>query len=244
MPRPRGKRRPQRKIDPFAAIRRNHRIRVPKIRVVGPDGKQFGVMDTKEALAIAQDAGLDLVEVAAQARPPVCRIMDFGKYVYEQQKKSKDSKATSSKIKEVKFRPRVEQHDYETKLRRAEQFLGKGNKVKLTLSFRGREMSHTEIGFVTIRRAVADLETMGHADNEPRLIGRNINVMMTPLPANKRKPKFLKPEDEHEEIEDHDDHDDHEDDDDDLDHEHDHDEEVDVESEREEVDSNADKQQS
>jgi len=198
MPKPRGKRRPQRKLDPFAQIRRNHRIRVPKIRVVGPDGKQFGVMDTKEALEIAQGAGLDLVEVAAQAKPPVCRIMDFGKYVYEQQKKSKDSKGTSSKTKEVKFRPRVEQHDYETKMRRAEEFLSKGNKLKLTLSFRGREMSHTEIGFETIRRAIADLETMGNADNEPKLVGRNINVMVSPLPANKRRPKFLQPEDEEE----------------------------------------------
>ncbi len=201
MPKPRGKRRPPRKLDPFAQIRRNHRIRVPKIRVVGPDGKQYGVMDTKEALEVAQGAGLDLVEVAAQARPPVCRIMDFGKYVYEQQKKTKDSKTTSSKVKEVKFRPRVEQHDYETKLRRAELFLSKGNKLKLTLSFRGREMSHTEIGFETMRRAIADLETMGHADNQPRLIGRNINVMVSPLPANKRKPKFLREDDDHDEIE-------------------------------------------
>ena len=145
---------------------------------------------------------MDLVEVAAQARPPVCRIMDFGKYVYEQQKKSKDNKATSSKTKEVKFRPRVETHDYETKMRRAEQFLGKGFKVKLTLSFRGREMSHTDLGYETIQRAIEDLATMASADNNPKLVGRNINVMMTPLPAHKRKPKFLHPEDAHEEIED------------------------------------------
>lgn len=215
MPKPRGRRRPQRKVDPFAQIRRNQRIRVPKIRVVGPDGKQFGIMETKAALEIAQGAGLDLVEVAAQAKPPVCRIMDFGKYVYEQQKKSKDSKGTSSKTKEVKFRPRVEQHDYETKLRRAELFLSKGNKLKLTLSFRGREMSHTEIGFDTMKRAIADLETMGHADNYPKLVGRNINVMVSPLPANKRKPKFLTADDDHDELENHedDDHDDEEDDD-------------------------------
>lgn len=172
-------------------------------------------MDTRDALAIAEEAGLDLVEVAAQARPPVCRIMDFGKYVYEQQKKAKDNKTTTSKVKEVKFRPRVEQHDYETKMRHAEQFLLKGNKVKLTLSFRGREMSHTEIGFDTIRRAVVDLETMGHADNEPRLMGRNINVMMSPLPVHKRKPKFLRPDDEHTDFEEaEDDEDDDEEDDD------------------------------
>ena len=227
MPRPRGKRRPQRKLDPLTQIRRNQRIRVPKIRVVGPDGKQFGIMDTKDALAIAMEAGLDLVEVAAQARPPVCRIMDFGKYVYEQQKKSKDNKGTSSKTKEVKFRPRVEQHDYETKMRRAEQFLSKGNKVKLTLSFRGREMSHTDLGYETISRAIEDLATMGSADNQAKLVGRNISVMMTPLPAHKRKPKFLHPD--HEEM---DDEEDHIDDDDDIDEddleegdEHDEDEE-------------------
>ncbi|MBT6379871.1 MAG: translation initiation factor IF-3, partial [Opitutales bacterium] len=190
MPRPRGKRRPPRKPDPFASIRRNHRIRVPKIRVVGPDGNQVGLMDTKEALAIAQEGGLDLVEVAGNARPPVCRIMDFGKYVYEQQKKAKDSKGSSSKTKEVKFRPRVDVHDFMTKLRRAEQFLDKGNKVKLTLSFRGREMAHTEIGYDTIGRAIKDLDHMATADNTPRLVGRNINVMLSPLPANKRKPKY------------------------------------------------------
>ena len=161
-------------------------------------------MDTKEALAIAQEAGLDLVEVAGQARPPVCRIMDFGKYVYEQQKKAKDSKGSSSKTKEVKFRPRVDVHDFMTKLRRAEEFLDKGNKVKLTLSFRGREMAHTEIGFDTIRRAIADIAHMATPDNEPRLIGRNINVMLTPLPANKRKPKHSHHlvDSEHEEDED------------------------------------------
>ncbi|MGK0236874.1 MAG: translation initiation factor IF-3 [Candidatus Pelagisphaera sp.] len=147
-------------------------------------------MDTKEALSIAQEAGLDLVEVAGNARPPVCRIMDFGKYVYEQQKKAKDSKGSSSKTKEVKFRPRVDVHDFMTKLRRAEQFLDKGNKVKLTLSFRGREMAHTEIGYDTIGRAIKDLDHMATADNTPRLVGRNINVMLSPLPANKRKPKY------------------------------------------------------
>lgn len=189
MPKPRGKK-PYRPVDPFANIRRNHRIRVPKIRVVGPEGNQVGVMDTKEALAFAQEAGLDLVEVAPQARPPVCRIMDFGKYVYEQQKKAKDSKGSSSKTKEVKFRPRVEQHDYETKLRHAEEFLDKGNKVKLSLFFRGREMAFKELGFETINRAISDLETMGHVDSPPKLVGRNINTMISPLPANKRKPKF------------------------------------------------------
>jgi len=125
--------------------------------------------------------------------------MDFGKYVYEQQKKNKESKGNKSKTKEVKFRPRVEQHDFMTKLRHAEEFLNKGNKVKLTLSFRGREMAHTEIGFDTIKRAVKDLDHMATPDNEPRLIGRNINVMMTPLPANRRHPKYTQDDEEIEE---------------------------------------------
>lgn len=180
----------RRNNDPFAKIRRNKRIRATEIRVVLPDGRQAGIMQTSQALAIAQEAGLDLVEVAAQAKPPVCRVMDFGKYVYEQKKKTNDSKAVSAKLKEVKFRPRVEQHDFMTKLRHAEEFLFHGNKVKLTLTFRGREMAHTDVGFETITRAVNDLEHVGHPDNTPKLVGRNIIVMMTPLPANKRKLKY------------------------------------------------------
>ncbi|MGH8020641.1 MAG: translation initiation factor IF-3 [Opitutaceae bacterium] len=191
----------RRNNDPFAAIRRNQRIRAPEIRVILPDGRQAGVMPTSQALALAQQAGLDLVEVAAQANPPVCRVMDFGKYVYEQQKKSKDSKGSSTRVKEVKFRPRVEAHDYMTKLRHAEEFLDHGNKVKLTLTFRGREMAHTEVGFETIKRAVADLNHVGHPDNEARLMGRNIIVMMSPLPANKRKLKYNVEESEVEEAE-------------------------------------------
>jgi len=200
MPKPSFSGRPKpyyrRNIDPFAAIRRNQRIRAPEIRVILPDGRQAGVMPTSQALALAQQAGLDLVEVAAQANPPVCRVMDFGKYVYEQQKKSKDSKGSATKVKEVKFRPRVETHDYMTKLRHAEEFLDHGNKVKLTLSFRGREMAHTEVGFETIQRAVADLNHVGHPDNDAKLMGRNIIVMMSPLPANKRKLKYNIEEDE------------------------------------------------
>jgi translation initiation factor IF-3 len=173
--------------DPFYNIRRNQRIRASEVRVIGPDGGQLGLMSSGDAYQLAQRAGLDLVEVAATARPPVCRIMDFGKYVYEQQKKSKESKSTGSKVKEVKFRVRIEQHDFITKLRHAEEFLDKGNKVKLTLFFRGREMAHQDLGYVTIRRAIKDLDHIDAPDNEPRLMGRNIIVMMSPLPVNKRK---------------------------------------------------------
>ena len=176
--------------DPYFNIRRNQRIRASEVRVIGPDGGQLGLMSSGDAYQLAQQAGLDLVEVAPQARPPVCRIMDFGKYVYEQQKKTKESKSTGSKVKEVKFRVRIEQHDFLTKLRRAEEFLDKGNKVKLTLFFRGREMAHQDLGYVTIRRAIAELDHIGTPDNEPRLVGRNIIVMMSPLPVNKRKLKY------------------------------------------------------
>ena len=176
--------------DPYYNPRRNQRIRASEVRVIGPDGGQLGLMSSGDAYQLAQRAGLDLVEVAAQARPPVCRIMDFGKYVYEQQKKTKESRSTGSKVKEVKFRVRIEQHDFLTKLRHAEEFLDRGNKVKLTLFFRGREMAHQELGYDTIRRAIGELDQIGTPDNEPRLIGRNIIVMMSPLPVNKRKLKY------------------------------------------------------
>ncbi len=192
----------RRNVDPFAAIRRNHRIKVPQVRVISPEGKQLGVIDTAKAVNLALEVGLDLVEVAPNATPPVCRIMDFGKYVYEEQKKHTHSKSTASKIKEIEFSARIEQNDFLTKLRHAEEFLDHGNKLKLRLKFRGREMAHTEIGFDVMKRAVGELVGMGHPDADPKLIGRNIHVMLTPLPVNKRKPKWHVKDDqqaEHEE---------------------------------------------
>src|ERR1041384_4458589 len=171
--RPPYNRDPRRNNDPFAHIKRNLRIKAPQI-----------------ALKLAQQFNLDLVEMAATANPPVCRIMDFGKYVYEEQKKHAHSKPAAGKIKEIEFTVRIEAHDFETKLRHAEEFLDHGNKVKLRLKFRGREMAHTEIGFEVMRKAMTELEGMGHPDNQPKLLGKQLNVMLTPLPANKRKPKF------------------------------------------------------
>jgi translation initiation factor IF-3 len=176
--------------DPFASIRRNQRIKVPSIRVISPEGTQLGILATDKALQLAIQYGLDLVEVAPNAQPPVCRIMDFGKYVYEEQKKHSHSKATASKIKEIEFSARIAENDFMTKLRHAEEFLDHGNKVKLRLKFRGREMAHTEIGFDVIKRALSELATMGHPDSEAKLLGKQINVMLTPLPVNKRKPKL------------------------------------------------------
>ncbi len=180
----------RRNNDPFAAIRRNHRIKVPQVRVISPEGKQLGILDTPKAVTLALEVGLDLVEVAPNATPPVCRIMDFGKYVYEEQKKHSHTKPTGSKIKEIEFTARIADNDFMTKLRHAEEFLAHGNKVKLRLKFRGREMAHTDIGFAVIKRGMEELAGMGHPDAEPKLLGRNIHVMLTPLPVNKRKPKL------------------------------------------------------
>jgi len=176
--------------DPYAHIRRNLRIKAPQVRVIDPDGKQLGVMTSDQAYKLAQQIGLDLVEVAPNATPPVCRILDFGKYIYEENKKTKTSKSSTSKIKEIELTARIDPHDLITKLRHGEQFLFDGNKVKLRLKFRGREMAHTEIGFEVVKKAIADLMQVGHPDSEARLAGRNIMVMISPLPANKRKLKL------------------------------------------------------
>lgn len=187
----------RRNNDPFANIRRNSRIKVPQIRVISPEGTQLGIMATDKAIALAQQFNLDLVEVAPNAVPPVCRIMDFGKYVYEEQKKASHVKSTASKLKEIEFSARIAENDFHTKIRHAEEFLDKGNKVKLRLKFRGREMAHTEIGFAVIRNALAELNGMGHADAEPKLLGKQINVMVTPHPPNKRKRKYaIEPDEE------------------------------------------------
>lgn len=185
----------RRNNDPFAHIRRNHRIKSPQIRVISPEGRQLGIMDTPQALKLAQQFNLDLVEMAATANPPVCRIMDFGKYMYEESKKHHHSKPAGAKLKEIEFTVRIEGHDFMTKVRHAEEFLDHGNKVKLRLKFRGREMAHTEMGFEVIKRALADLEGMGHPDGMPKLTGKQINVMVSPHPTNKRKPKYLVRED-------------------------------------------------
>ena len=179
----------RRNNDPFANIRRNLRIKAPQIRVISPEGRQLGIMETGQAMKLAQQFNLDLVEVAPTAQPPVCRIMDFGKYMYEESKKHHHNKPAAGKIKEIEFTVRIESHDFMTKVRHAEEFLDHGNKVKLRLKFRGREMAHTEIGFDVMERALAELEGMGHPDSPPKLNGKQINVMLSPHPANKRKPK-------------------------------------------------------
>ena len=174
-------------------VRKNERIRAREVRLIGPDGKQIGIVSRDEALQAAKAVGLDLVEISATARPPVCRILDFGKYMYEESKRKKENKAkaaSSSKIKEVKFRVRTEEHDYLTKLRHGEEFLYKGAKLKLSLMFRGRENEHKELGLEVVAKAAQDLSHVGQADSEPRLSGRHVNLMMSPLPQAKRKLKY------------------------------------------------------
>ncbi len=180
--------------------------------IVASTNEQLGVMKTGDALRLAQSQGLDLVEVAPNANPPVCRVVDYGKYRYELSKQDKAAKNNAAKLKEIKFRVNIDQHDYVTKLRHAEAFLEKGNKVRVNLQFRGREMAHQELGEALVRRVAEDLSTMGHVEMIPRKMGRNITMVLGPLPASKRKRRFLKEAEEIEPVEEHDG-DDHEDDD-------------------------------
>jgi translation initiation factor IF-3 len=188
----------------------NDRIRAPKVRVVLFNGDQLGVMSAREALEKAKLIGLDLVEIAPNADPPVCRIVDYGKYKYEQSKLKKVKSKNSTRMKEVKFRVGTGQHDYNIKMGRAEGFLDTGHKVRMVLQFRGRENAHKELGFVMMKRIIEDLKQISHVDQEPRLNGRAVGMTLSPLPEHQRKRKFhlfhgelLEPddfeEDEHEE---------------------------------------------
>ena len=167
-------------------IRKNDKIRAREIRVIGPKGEMLGVMPPDDALRIAKAHSLDLVEVASSAIPPVCRILEFGKYKYELSKNKRNKEKSAKRIKEAKFRPRIEEHDYVTKLRRSEKFLHQGNKLKITLMFRGREMEHINLGMDLVKQAIKDLEGVGKADDTPKLSGRFIIVNLSPLPKNQR----------------------------------------------------------
>ena len=142
--------------------------------------RQLGILDTQKAIALAMQFNLDLVEVAATATPPVCRIMDFGKYVYEEQKKHAHSKPAGAKLKEIEFTVRIEKGDFNTKVRHAEEFLDHGNKVKLRLKFRGREMAHTELGLAMAQKIEADVKDEVTIEQWPRLEGRQMHMMIAP----------------------------------------------------------------
>ena len=202
-PAPRGKN--NKRFSNRNYIRKNDKIRAREVRVIGSDGEMLGVMPPEEAVKIAKSEGLDLVEVAANAHPPVCRILEFGKYKYELSKNKKNKEKSAKRIKEAKFRPRIEEHDYVTKLRRSEKFLHQGNKLKLTLMFRGREMEHINIGMEVVKRAIADLSGVGRPDDEPKLNGRFIIVTLSPLPQNQRVLKYNSVEEAESEVEEEDD---------------------------------------
>jgi translation initiation factor IF-3 len=174
-------------------IRINERIRAREVRVIlAATNEQLGVMRLDEAIRRARALGLDLVEIAPNAQPPVCRIVDFGKFRYDLAKQEKEKKHSVSKVKEIKFRVNIDAHDYLTKIRHAEDFLDKGNKVKINLQFRGREMAHQDLGLLVVQRVREDLSGMAHVDMEPKLVGRAIGMTLSPLPANKRHRKFTK----------------------------------------------------
>jgi translation initiation factor IF-3 len=175
----------------------NGKIRAREVRVIGIDGQQLGVLPLSDAIRQAQTLGVDLVEIAATANPPVCRIVDFGKFRYEQAKKEKDSKKHqhANKVKEVQLSPGIDPHDFGVKLNHAIDFLCEDMKVKVTLKFRGREMAHKEFGFQQVQKFITEVAPWGHPDFEPKLIGKGINAMISPLPRNKRA-KHPKGEDE------------------------------------------------
>jgi len=168
----------------------NGRIRISEVRLVDEEGQQVGVVATAVAMEMARERGLDLVEVSPNARPPVCRIMDFGKYKYELSKKAKiarqKQKLHQINVKEVQFRPKTDEHDYRFKVRNILKFLGNRDKVKVVLRFRGREMSHMDFGMKTIERVLEDLQDFAVVEQRPKQEGRNVVMILAPGPGIER----------------------------------------------------------
>ena len=163
-------------------FRVNDEIKVREIRLVGETGEQLGIMSPREAMQIAIERGLDLVEVAANAKPPVCKIMDVGRYKYEQSKREREARKKQHviSIKEVKLRPNIEDNDFQTKVRNAIRFLQEGDKVKVTIMFRGREMSHPELGRELLDRVAGVVEELGNVERSAKLEGRNMSMIISP----------------------------------------------------------------
>jgi translation initiation factor IF-3 len=160
----------------------NDRIRGPEIRLIGAEGENIGVVTPARAMQLAEEAGLDLVEISPNAVPPVCKIMDFGKFKYETQKKEAEARKKQKiiEIKEVKFRPNTDTHDYEVKMRNVVRFLEEGDKVKVTLRFRGREMAHQDLGRLLLDRVAEDVKELGKIESMPRVEGRQMVMMIGP----------------------------------------------------------------
>jgi len=161
----------------------NERIRASELRLIGAEGENVGVVTPERAMDLAAQAGLDLVEISPNATPPVCKIMDFGKFKYEQQKRESEArkKQKTIEIKEVKFRPGTDVHDYNVKMKNVFKFLDNGDKVKITLRFRGREMAHQDLGRDLLLRVAEDIKEVGKVDNMPKMEGRQMTMMISPL---------------------------------------------------------------
>ncbi|WP_201456276.1 translation initiation factor IF-3 [Chlamydia sp. 17-3921] len=160
----------------------NRQIRAPQVRLIGVDGEQLGIVGIREALDLAREANLDLVEVASNSEPPVCKIMDYGKYRYDLTKKEKDSKKAQHqvRVKEVKLKPNIDENDFLTKLKQARSFVEKGNKVKITCMFRGRELAYPEHGLKIVQKMSQGLEDIGFVEAEPKLAGRSLICVVAP----------------------------------------------------------------
>lgn len=171
-----------------SAVRVNGKIRAREVRVIDADGGQLGILQLGDAINLARTKGVDLVEIAATANPPVCRLVDFGKFRYEQAKKDKEAKKHqhANKVKEIQLSPQIDPHDFGVKLSHAIDFLCEEMKVKVSLRFRGREMAHTEFGFQQIEKFTREVAPYGHPDFPAKLVGKGITVMFSPLPRNKR----------------------------------------------------------
>lgn len=190
---------PPRNSSSAAFLRVNGKIRAREVRLVTADKKQLGVFLLNDALKKARDEGVDLVEISPTANPPVCQLIEFGKFRYEQSKKEKESKKHqhASIVKEIQLSPRIDPHDLGIKIAHAVEFLCEDMKVKAALKFRGREMAHTEVGFAVVKNFLEKIAPYGIRDFEPKLNGKSINVMITPLPRNKRAKNPNKPEHGH-----------------------------------------------
>ncbi|WP_407493594.1 translation initiation factor IF-3 [Pseudooceanicola sp. MF1-13] len=161
----------------------NEKIRCPEVRLIGAEGENIGVVTPEKAMQLAEQAELDLVEISPNANPPVCKIMDFGKFKYEQQKRESEARKKQKiiEVKEVKFRPNTDTHDYEVKMRNVFKFLEKGDKVKVTLRFRGREMAHQNLGRELLERVAEDIKEVGKVENMPKMEGRQMIMMIGPV---------------------------------------------------------------
>lgn len=177
-------------------FRINRQIRAPKVRLIGPEGDQIGVVQTREALVMAQEAGLDLVEIAPNAEPPVCKIIDYGKFRYDQTKREKESKKAQHqvKVKEIKLKPNIDEHDFQTKLKQAQTFLEKGNKVKVTCMFRGREMAYPQLGKKVVDRMCQELQEFANVEAPAKLMGRSMICVLAPQPTKGKKAPLEKKE--------------------------------------------------